>query len=75
MSTVWQNWDFDTAWQPEQNVKFLFVTEKKKNDFIEAVNQTSVDAQRRYVHSTLPRRFLSPVVDLIPRPTLLLCDL
>ena len=56
-------------------MKFLFVTEKKKNDFIEAVNQTSVDAQRRYVHSTLPRRFLSPVVDLIPRPTLLLCDL
>jgi len=29
----------------------------KKNDFVEAVHQTWVDVQRRYVHSTLPRRF------------------
>jgi len=28
-----------------------------KNDFIEVDHQTWVDAQRRYVYSTLPRKF------------------
>ena len=40
-----------------QNMKFLFVIETKKNDFIEAVHQIWVDVQWHYVHSTLPRRF------------------
>jgi len=29
----------------------------EENDFIEAANQSWVDAQRHYVHSTLTRRF------------------
>jgi len=67
MSTFWRNWDFDTGWQPEhfsisgQNVKF--VTETKKNGFIEGFHQTWGDAQRCYVHST-PQRPLTWFPDL-----------
>ena len=39
------------------NSNSLPVSKQSKNDFIEAVHQTGVYAQRRYVHSTLPRRF------------------
>ena len=38
-------------------MKFKFVIETKKNNFNEAVDQTRVNAQRCYAHSTLPRRF------------------
>jgi len=41
--------------------------------FIEAVHQTGVDAQRRY-SIPLFTKILSPAIDLIHRPTLLLYD-
>jgi len=47
---------------------------RDKNDIIEAVHQTSACAKALYpYHSSV--KVLSPAVDLIPRPTLLVCDM
>ena len=52
-------------------MKFQFIIEMKKNEFTEAVHKTRLDVQMSIL---LSDEVLSPAVDLIPRPTLLLYE-